>query len=461
MMRPSREKSVSVVGGGLAGSEAAWQLAERGLHVLLYEMRPELMTPAHTTGLLAELVCSNSLRGASLQNAVGLLKEELRRLDSLVMQCADENRVPAGGALAVDRQAFAQCVTDRVTRHPAISLVREEVASIPTGPAVVATGPLTSDSLLQAIGAWLGTQQLAFFDAAAPIVLAESIDQTRTFRASRYDKGSDDYINCPLTEEQYARFREGLLSAEKHPLREFEQDIPFFEGCLPIEELARRGYDTLRFGPMKPVGLESPVTGSQPFAVVQLRRDNRLGTLYNMVGFQTNLRWGEQERLFRTIPGLEKAEFERFGFMHRNTFVNSPRVLLPTLQTRARRELFFAGQLTGVEGYVESTASGLVAGINVGRLISGTDPLVFPAETGLGALCRYITEADPDRFQPMNVNFGLFPPLKKRIRNKRERNRRRVERALTVLECFAATHDLRSVSGRGSSKRNPRSGEEV
>ncbi len=435
-----------VAGGGLAGSEAAWQAAERGVRVTLFEMRPGRMTPAHRTGLLAELVCSNSLRGAALENAPGLLKEELRRLGSLIMEAADAARIPGGGALAVDRERFAAHVTERILSHPGIRVVREEVTALPedSGPvAVIATGPLTSAALADALRRFTGEENLYFYDASAPVVTYESIDHDRCFRGSRYGKGGDDaYINCPMTEEEYVRFYEALLRAETAPRHDFDP-VPFFEGCLPVEELARRGRDTLRFGPLKPVGLTDPRTGRTPYAVVQLRQDNREGTLYNLVGFQTALRWGEQDRVFRLIPGLERAEFVRYGVMHRNLFINSPRVLLPTLQARRRPRLFFAGQMIGVEGYVESAAAGLVAGVNAARLAAGRPPLVFPRETAVGALCHYVTTADPRTFQPMNIAFGLLPPPPPDERvPRRARRRWLAERALRSLGAFAAEHGL-------------------
>lgn len=439
---------LAVVGGGLAGCEAAWQAAERGLAVDLYEMRPGRMTPAHRTPALAELVCSNSLRGASLENAPGLLKEEMRRLGSLVMAAADAHRVPAGGALAVDREGFSRFITEAVSAHPRIRLHRQEVTRLPGDPggpeaslAVVATGPLTSDALAAAIRDFTGSEHLYFFDAAAPVVTADSIDYQRVFRASRYGKGEGDaYLNCPLTREEYLRFWEALTTAERAPRHDFDR-TPFFEGCLPVEEMARRGPETLRFGPMKPVGLADPRTGETPYAVVQLRRDNREGTLYNLVGFQTTLKWGEQVRVFRMIPGLEGAEFARLGVVHRNLFINSPRLLEATLRARFRPGLFFAGQMTGVEGYVESAATGLVAGINAARVAGGQAPLVFPPETATGALCHYITTADPATFQPMNVAFGLLPPPGERVRHS-DRKRWLAERALAALEAFRREHGL-------------------
>jgi methylenetetrahydrofolate--tRNA-(uracil-5-)-methyltransferase len=428
---------LTVIGGGLAGCEAAWQAAQRGVPVRLYEMRPVRPTPAHKTDRLAELVCSNSLRGAELDQAAGLLKEEMRRLGSLILQAADAHRLPAGTALAVDREGFAAAVTRAIAEHPLIELVREEVTAIPDeGPVVIATGPLTSDALAEAIRRFTGEEYLSFFDAASPIVSADSIDMSKVFRASRYGRG-EDYLNCPMTEEEYEAFWQALVKAEVAERHDFEREM-VFEGCLPIEEMARRGRDTLRFGPLRPVGLVDPRTGRQPYAVVQLRQDNAAGTLYNLVGFQTGLKWGEQRRVFRLIPGLERAEFERYGVIHRNTFIKSPRILLPTLQTRRRPDLFFAGQITGVEGYVESAATGIVAGINASRLLQGLEPVVFPPETAVGALCRYITHADPDHFQPMNIAFGLLPPPERRIRDKRRRKLYLARRALAALDRFVA-----------------------
>jgi len=435
-----------VIGGGLAGSEAAWQAAERGLTVALYEMRPRQMTPAHVTGLLAELVCSNSLGSKLVDRAPGLLKEELRRLDSLVVACADETAVPAGGALAVDRDAFAQRVTERVEGHPKITLHREEVKDIPRElPVVVATGPLTSPALAGVVAGMTGSTYLYFYDAMAPIVTAESIDMSVAFRASRYGRGEGegDYINCPMNQGEYERFVEELVSAETIALRDFEREDPkFFEACLPVEVLAERGERALAFGPLKPVGLTDPRTGRRPHAVVQLRQDNHSATLYNLVGFQTNLAWGEQERVFRLIPGLEHAEFVRFGQMHRNTFINAPSLLLPTMQFRSRADLFFAGQITGTEGYIGSVASGFVAGMNAARLMGGLDPVSFPASTMIGALCNYVSNAEPDGFQPMKPNFGLFPPLDPPIRKKRERYAAYARRALAELQSAIDTNSL-------------------
>jgi methylenetetrahydrofolate--tRNA-(uracil-5-)-methyltransferase len=429
---------LSVIGGGLAGSEAAWQAAERGVSVVLFEMRPAKTTPAHTTDRLAELVCSNSLGSNRLDRASGLLKEELRRLGSLIMACADEWAVPAGGALAVDRDRFAQAVTERIAQHPRIEVVRREVTTLPEGPVVVATGPLTSDALAADIARLTGEEYLYFYDAMAPIVTAESIDMRVAFRASRYGYGTDDagdYLNCPMNRAEYERFVDALLAAEMIPLRDFEREDPrFFEGCLPIEVLARRGREALAFGPLRPVGLVDPRTGRRPYAVVQLRQDNLAATLYNLVGFQTNLRWGEQDRVLRLIPGLERAEFVRYGQMHRNTFINSPRLLDSTLEFRRRPGLFFAGQITGAEGYVGNVGTGWLAGVNAARWMRGQDPLVLPRETMLGALCHYLSHAAAGDFQPMKANFGLLPPLADRIRRKRDRYRAYAERALKTLQ---------------------------
>jgi methylenetetrahydrofolate--tRNA-(uracil-5-)-methyltransferase len=426
---------VTVVGGGLAGSEAAWQAAERGVQVTLYEMRPHQMTPAHIGDQLAELVCSNSLGSDLPDRAAGLLKAELRHLRSLVLACAEETRVPAGGALAVDRERFASEVTRHVEAHPSIRVVREEVTTIPTGPTVIATGPLTSETFAEAIATLTGQDHLYFYDALAPIVTAESVDMSIAFRASRYGKGDADYVNCPMTEVEYVHFVETLVTAERIPLRDFErEDARFFEGCLPVEVLAARGGDALAYGPLRPVGLTDPRTGKRPHAVVQLRQDNLAGTLYNLVGFQTNLRYGEQERVFGLIPGLERAEFVRFGHMHRNTFVNAPLLLEPSMAFRDRAGLFFAGQITGVEGYVGSVGSGWVAGVNAARFALGQEPLVLPHTTMLGALCHYVSQAEPDVFQPMKANFGLLPDLLVPVRNKRKRYQAYATRALADLE---------------------------
>jgi methylenetetrahydrofolate--tRNA-(uracil-5-)-methyltransferase len=431
------ERRVIIVGGGLAGSEAAWQAARRGARVALYEMRPARTTPVHRTSLLAELVCSNSLKSNLLDTASGLLKEEMRRLDSLVIAVADRVRVPAGGALAVDRDRFAEEITAALGALPGVRVAREEVRAIPgEGPCIVATGPLASDAIAASIAAFTGAGYLYFYDAISPIVEADTIDMARVFRASRYGKGGDDYLNCPLTEEEYDRFHRALLGAAEAPTHDFEAGIRYFEGCLPIEEMARRGRDTLRFGPMKPVGLVDPRTGGQPFAVVQLRQDTLAADFYSMVGFQNHLRFGEQVRIFRMIPGLERAEFPRLGQVHRNSYINAPAILLPTFQARRRRDLFFAGQISGVEGYLESAASGLIAGINAARLIDGRPPAVFPATTALGALSRYISASDPAGYQPANIAFGLLPPLPREVRDRRQRKAALVRRALADLESF-------------------------
>ncbi len=431
---------LNVVGGGLAGTEAAWQAAQLGVEVVLWEMRPHRMTPAHVGDKLAELVCSNSLGSDLPDRAAGLLKAELRRLGSLVLACADETRVPAGGALAVGREQFAELVTQRIEAHPRITLGRAEVKRVPGGPAIIATGPLTSSALADDIGRLVGTEYLYFYDALAPIVTAGSINMRVAFRASRYGRGEDergDYINCPMNEEEYHRFIEALLTAERVELREFERDDPhFFEGCLPVEVLAARGPDALAFGPLRPVGLTDPRTGKRPYAVVQLRQDDLAGTLYNLVGFQTNLRWPEQRRVFHLIPGLEHAEFVRLGQMHRNTFLNAPQLLDATMQFRGRDDLFFAGQITGVEGYIGNAGTGLLAGINAARRMAGQPLWTLPGETMLGALAHYISHAEAKRFQPMKANFGIMPPLDPPVRNKRQRYNRYSERALESLERF-------------------------
>ncbi|WP_206830808.1 methylenetetrahydrofolate--tRNA-(uracil(54)-C(5))-methyltransferase (FADH(2)-oxidizing) TrmFO [Alicyclobacillus fructus] len=427
---------VTVIGAGLAGSEAAWQAANRGAKVKLYEMRPIQMTPAHHTDRFAELVCTNSLRSNSITNAVGLLKEEMRRLNSVIMRAADAHAVPAGNALAVDRDGFSQRVTELVAGHPNITVVREEVSRIPEeGVVVIATGPLTSASLSEDIRRLVGHGDLYFYDAAAPIVTKESIDMSKVFFQSRYDQGDDAYLNCPMTEAEFEAFYDALIHAECAELKDFEEER-YFEGCMPIEALAKRGKQTLLFGPMKPVGLRDPRTGKRPFAVVQLRQDNAAATLYNMVGFQTHLKWGEQKRVFRMIPGLEQAEFVRYGVMHRNTYINSPAALLPTYQAKVRPTLFFAGQMTGVEGYVESAASGLIAGINAARVAAGQDALVFPPTTSMGSLAHYITHASPNGFQPMNATFGIFPPLEPPVKDKKARYERYAARALEDLQMF-------------------------
>lgn len=430
-------EKVVVIGAGLAGSEAAWQLANQGVQVTLYEMRPNQKSPAHHTDYFAELVCSNSLRGAGLENAVGLLKEEMRRMGSLIMEAADACAVPAGGALAVDREAFGQYITNKVKTHPNIEVIENtEITDLNFDEiTIVATGPLTSGKLAEEIATLTGENYCYFYDAAAPIVTGESLDWNKVYRASRYGKGDADYVNCPFNEEEYKAFWEALTTAEEAPTKDFEKQI-FFEGCMPIEVMAKRGIDTMRYGPMKPVGLDHPETGAKAYAVVQLRQDNAAATLYNIVGFQTHLKWPEQQRVFRMIPGLENAEFVRLGVMHRNTYIHSPKVLEQTLQLKSRPRLFFAGQITGVEGYVESAASGLMAGINAARLACGKQPFIFPEDTAHGALCHYITHAEGKNFQPMNVNFGLLPPLGQKIRDKKLKNKMIADRALESLEKF-------------------------
>ena len=465
---------VHIVGGGLAGSEAAWQAASLGASVTLHEMRPVRATAVHKTDRLAELVCSNSFRGDKLDNAVGLLKEEMRRLGSIVMRAADATRVPAGAALAVDREKFAAAVTDAIVGHPAITVVREEVRRIPTaidGAVVIATGPLTSDSLSSDIAAMIGGDHLYFYDAVSPIVLADSIDRSRVFRASRWgrslgpaaatracgmDDGEGDYLNCPFTADDYRRFYDALMSAEKASLHEFD-DARFFEGCLPIEVMAARGIDTLRFGPMKPVGLVDPRTGSEPYAIVQLRQDNLAASHYSLVGFQTQMKWGEQARVFRSIPGLEDAEFVRYGMIHRNTYINGPSVLRPTWQVRSRDALFFAGQISGVEGYVESAASGLIAGRNAAAVVLGDRPSVPPRTTAIGALAYYVSHAEARYYQPTNITFGIMPPIHDplprqpgsdgRRPTKREARKHALSaRALADLDAWLSAHDeIRSV----------------
>ena len=433
-------KKVIVIGAGLAGSEAAWQIANSGTQVDLYEMRPEKSTPAHKTAGFAELVCSNSLRGAGLENAVGLLKEEMRQMGSLIIEAADATKVPAGGALAVDREGFSAYITDKLKHHPLVNVIHQEVNDIPeTEDAIVliASGPLTAPTLSEKIAALLGQEYLYFYDAAAPIVLKDSLNMDKAYKASRYGKGDDDYINCPMNKEEYEYFWKELVSSEKTQTKNFEKEI-FFEGCMPVEEMASRGIDTLLYGPLKPVGLEHPVTGVRPHAVVQLRQDNSAASLYNIVGFQTHLKWPEQKRVFGLIPGLDTAEFVRYGVMHRNTFINSPQVLLPTMQSKTNPMLFFAGQMTGVEGYVESAASGLVAGLNACRLMQDKPAVAFPQETAHGALCHYITSADMKRFQPMNVNFGLLPELGERIKDKKQKKQAISERALQSIAVFKA-----------------------
>ncbi|PFA97460.1 methylenetetrahydrofolate--tRNA-(uracil(54)-C(5))-methyltransferase (FADH(2)-oxidizing) TrmFO [Priestia megaterium] len=430
------EQVINVIGAGLAGSEAAWQIAKRGLKVRLYEMRPVKQTPAHHTDKFAELVCSNSLRANTLTNAVGVLKEEMRLLDSVIIRSADECAVPAGGALAVDRHEFAARVTESVKNHPNVTVVNEEITEIPQGPTVIATGPLTSKDLSEQLRALTSEDYLYFYDAAAPIIEKDSIDMDKVYLKSRYDKGEAAYLNCPMTKEEFQRFHEALINAETVPLKEFEKEI-YFEGCMPIEVMASRGEKTMLFGPMKPVGLEDPKTGKRPYAVVQLRQDDAAGTLYNIVGFQTHLKWGAQKEVLSLIPGLENAEVVRYGVMHRNTFINSPKLLKPTYQYRERDDLFFAGQMTGVEGYVESAASGLMAGMNAARLVLGEELVVLPQETAIGSMAHYITHTSAKNFQPMNANFGLFKELEVRIKNKQERNETLAKRALETIQNFA------------------------
>ncbi|MCB8924981.1 MAG: methylenetetrahydrofolate--tRNA-(uracil(54)-C(5))-methyltransferase (FADH(2)-oxidizing) TrmFO [Ardenticatenaceae bacterium] len=437
-------QSLVVIGGGLAGTEAAWQLAEQGVQVKLYEMRPQRSTPAHVTNQLAELVCSNSLGSMLPHKAPGLLKAELRGLGSMILACAAETAVPAGSSLAVDRDKFAELVTAKIAAHPNIALIREEVTAVPDTPTIIASGPLTSSALTASISQLTGEQYLYFYDAVSPIVDHDSIDLNIAFRQSRYDDGQEegDYINCPMTKEEYERFCDALLAAETITLKQFEQEDPhFFEGCMPVEVMAQRGRKALAFGPMRPVGLIDPRNGKRPYAVVQLRQDNLVGSLYNIVGFQTNLKWGEQRRVLRLIPGLENAEFLRYGMMHRNTYINAPQLLQPTLQYRGRADLLFAGQITGVEGYMGNAATGLVAGLNAARLLKGKMPVIFPTNTMLGALCHYVTHASMKDFQPMKANFGLFEQPQNKM-SKGERYRWYSERALTSMRRFARNNDI-------------------
>ena len=425
---------VTVIGAGLAGSECAWQLAQRGVAVTLREMKPEKKTPAHVTDYFAELCCSNSLRGAGLENAVGLLKEELRRLNSLIIRCADATAVPAGGALAVDRDGFARMVTETIFSHPNITMIPGEVTSIPEGDVVIASGPLTSDPLADAIAEKLGGgTTLNFFDAAAPLVACDSVDMDSAYFASRYDKGTPDYINCPMTKEEDQDFWQALIAAEEAEVHGFE-DKSVFEGCMPMEVMARRGEDTLRFGPLKPRGLIDPKTGKEPYAVVQLRRDNADGSIYNLVGFQTHLKWPEQRRVFTMIPALRNAQFLRYGVMHRNTYLDSPRLLDRYYRLKAEPRIAFAGQMTGVEGYVESCASGFLAGVELARRLNGQTPIDFPAETAIGALGLYVSNGSVGDFQPMNINFGIIPPLDHRVKGKRNKNAELSQRSLEILE---------------------------
>ena len=428
--------NVTVIGAGLAGCEAAWQLAQRGISVTLKEMKPHKMTPAHHSAGFAELVCSNSLRSDQLENAVGLLKEELRRCGSLILRCADETRVEAGGALAVDREGFSKAVTDAIRSNPNITVEEGEVTAIPEGEVIVASGPLTSDALSRAIGdLFPESRYLNFFDAAAPIVTFESVDMDHAWFASRYDKGTADYINCAMSEEEYLAFWKELCAAEEAEVHGFE-DKNVFEGCMPVEVMARRGVQTLCYGPLKPKGLPDPKTGREPYAVVQLRRDNADGTLYNIVGFQTHLKWGEQKRVFSVIPALKNAEYVRYGVMHRNTYLDSPRLLDRYYRIRGQERIAFAGQITGVEGYVESTASGFVAGTELARRLLGQEPLDFPQETALGALALYVSNATVGDFQPMNINFGIMPPLDHKVKGKRNKNAELSRRSLDIVDAI-------------------------
>ena len=428
---------VKVIGAGLAGSEAAWQLAQRGFSVTLYEMKPKKMTPAHHSEDFAELVCSNSLRGDRLENAVGLLKEELRRCGSLILACADATRVEAGGCLAVDRGGFSRMVTEKIRSHPGITVVSEEVTAVPQGPVIVATGPLTSEPMSQAIGEYFGQDYLHFFDAAAPLVTAESIDMDLAWWQSRYDRGTPDYINCALNREEYEAFVRELTAAQEAEVHGFE-DANVFEGCMPVEVMARRGFETLRYGPLKPVGLRDPRTGAEPYAVVQLRQDNAEKTVFNMVGFQTHLKFGEQKRVFSMIPALREAEFVRYGVMHRNTFLQSPKLLDRYYADRRDPMVAFAGQMTGVEGYVESTASGFLAAVAMAARLSGREAPDFPRETAIGALGLYVSDRTVENFQPMNVNFSIISPLEKRVRKKAEKNLAIANRSLEIIDALVS-----------------------
>ena len=428
---------VKVIGAGLAGSEAAWQLAQRGVQVELYEMKPQKMSPAHHSEGFAELVCSNSLRGDRLENAVGLLKEELRRCGSLIMRCAEATRVEAGGCLAVDREGFSRAVTQAIREHPNITVISEEVTEVPQGPVIVATGPLTSDALSDAIGSYFGAEYLHFFDAAAPLVTAESVDMEHAWWQSRYDRGTPDYVNCAMDKEQYEVFVRELVAAEEAPVHGFE-DKNVFEGCMPVEVMARRGVDTLRYGPLKPVGLTDPKTAKEPYAVVQLRLDNAAGSIYNLVGFQTHLKFGEQKRVFSMIPALRNAEFVRYGVMHRNTFLRSPKLLDRYFADRRDPMVAFAGQMTGVEGYVESAASGYLAAVAMAAKVQGRELPDFPKTTAIGALGMYISDESVENFQPMNINFSIIEPLGQRIRKKAEKNLAIANRSLEVIDALVA-----------------------
>ena len=428
---------VKVIGAGLAGSEAAWQLAQRGICVELIEMKPHKKSPAHHTDTFAELVCSNSLRGDRLENAVGLLKEELRRLDSLIIRCADATRVEAGGCLAVDRQGFSDLVTEKLRSHPNITVISQEVTEVPEGPVIIATGPLTADTLSNAIGRYFGAEYLHFFDAAAPLVTAESVDMDKAWWQSRYDRGTPDYINCAMNREEYEAFLEELIHAEEAEVHGFE-DKRVFEGCMPVEVMARRGKDTLRFGPLKPVGLVDPNTGKEPYAVVQLRQDNAVKSVFNLVGFQTHLKFPEQKRVFSMIPALKNAEFVRYGVMHQNTFLQSPKLLDRFYADRRNPLVAFAGQMTGVEGYVESAASGFLAAVAMAAKVQGKQPVEFPQETAIGALGLYISDERLDNFQPMNINFSIITPLQQRIKKKAEKNLAIANRSLQIIDDLAA-----------------------
>ena len=428
--------NVTVIGAGLAGSEAAWQLAQRGIKVTLCEMKPQKKTPAHETEYFAELCCSNSMRSDQLENAVGLLKEELRRLDSLIIRCADATRVPAGGALAVDRHGFARMVTEELRSHPNVTVVEGEITEIPEGEVIIASGPLTSDALAEKLQALFGdATTLNFFDAAAPLVSFESVDMTSAYFASRYDKGTPDYINCPMTQEEYKAFWSALIEAEEADVHGFE-DKQVFEGCMPVEVMARRGEDTLRYGPLKPKGLPDPKTGRDPYAVVQLRKDNADGTIYNLVGFQTHLKWGEQKRVFSMIPALHDAQYLRYGVMHRNTYLDSPRLLDRYYRLRKEPRIAFAGQMTGVEGYVESCASGFLAGVELARRLKGLSAVDFPQETAIGALGLYVSNESVGSFQPMNINFGIMPPLGYKVKGKRNKNAELSQRSLALIDAM-------------------------
>lgn len=426
--------AVKVIGAGLAGCEAAWQLANAGIEVTLYEMKPKKHSPAHKSDLFAELVCSNSLKAERLESAAGLLKKEMSLFGSLVVECAYQSRVEAGGALAVDRDIFSNLITEKIKNHENITIIHEEITEIPDGKCIIATGPLTSDAFAKSIKELCSSEYLSFFDAAAPIVSFDSIDQNEVFFAARYGRGDDDYINCPFNKEEYEAFHNELINAESAPLKEFEKrDFKVYEGCMPVEVMGKRGLDTLRFGPLKPVGLTDPKTGRRPWAVVQLRKENSEGSLYNLVGFQTNLKFPEQKRVFSMIPGLKNAEFVRYGVMHRNTFINSPKLLDSICRLKSNNEIMFAGQITGVEGYIESAASGILAGLNMARLIHNQEPLILPRETMLGSLINYISDETVENFQPMGCNMGILPPLEEHIRDKSLRYKALAERSVQTL----------------------------